>query len=247
MSTSATKGRLPDCFDRTLFPETTAARIYVEMAQQGMLLSQNSQSLQERNLVSPNGGLCASTCITNLIGAMTAQYQNFRQFPARAPDITHWVVNVYNSYTGLDARMGANVNVMADILLGLYPQILDKLYYDSLLAQLDLQLHRFDEEIYVHRIFQAMRQDSLAIATVVAHKPHEFGSGDAHAIILLKVDTDKNQLYISDPNLPNEILRVPYRFHHGTDIVFNVPFTFGEHAVELRQVNIFRRILTDIK
>lgn len=247
MPAQISKGHLPVGFDVTLFPESTAARVFVEMARQGMLLSQTSQTLEERNLLSPNGGLCASTCVTNLMGAMTAQFHNFRAFPGRAPDITHWVVEAYNQNTGHDARMGANVNVMSDVVLGLYPLILNQLNYDPLFTLLDLQLQRFDQEIYAHRIFQAMRHDTLAIASVKAHNSQQFGSNTGHAIIILKVDTEKHHLYISDPNLPNEILRVPYSFYKGTDILFNLPFTFGEHPVELYQINIFRRNLSNYR
>ncbi len=247
MTVQIAKGRLPVGFDVALFPESTAARVFVEMAKQGMLLSQTSQTLEERNLLSPNGGLCASTCVTNLMGAMTAQFHNFRAFPQRAPDITHWVVEAYNQNTGGDARLGANVNVMSAVVMGLYPQILNQLDYDPLFTLLDLQLQSFDQEIYAHRIFQAMRHDTIAIASVKAHKPREFGSTTGHAVILLKVDTEKHHLYISDPNLPNEILRIPYRFHKGTEILFNLPFTFGEHPVELYQINIFRRHLSNYR
>jgi hypothetical protein len=237
---------LPLNFDYELFPEHLAARMFVEMADRNMLLHQADEQLGQRGLLPPNHGLCASTCATNLIGAVTAQYHNFVEFPQKAPDILQRVVDAYTQINQRDARLGARVDLLADVVLSIFYDLAQINGYDNSITEIQLsRSQHIHEQLYAHRIFTAMRGDSIGIGSVRAIDPEAFGSSVGHAIIILKVDTANRHLYISDPNAPNQILRVPYQFTQGTDIAFAVPFTFGEHRVAFYQFTAFQRRLMD--
>ncbi len=230
-------------FDVTQFPEHTSARVFVEIAQRNMLLNQNDGVLDSKGLLVPNGGLCASTCLTNLLGAMTAQEGNFREFLRNAPEITELVVRAYSEHTGVDARLGADVRVLAEISATLLPEVIQKTQYDSMFSHLDISVGRYQRELYPHLLVQKLKGDTMAIVSVRPINPQEAGTELGHAIIILKVDSVKKTILLSDPNKPNEIIETPYYFTKGTDIAFRVPLTYGDHLVHIFQINTFTRII----
>lgn len=233
---------LPADFDFSLFPTSHASRVFVEMARHNLLLEQSAPDLSPLGLLPPNHGLCASTCATNLIGAITAQYENYTGFRERAPIIIHRVVETYTNLTGHDARWGAMMDQMADVILGLFPELAKINGYYSFNDHLQLQRGRhIYHELFDYRIFMAMRDDTIAIGAVKALDPVAAGTALGHAIIVLKVDTVKKHLYISDPNNPNFIRRIPYQYTSSTHIAFRVPDTFGSHLVEFYQLTPFTR------
>lgn len=233
---------LPADFDFSLFPTSHASRIFVEMARHNLLLEQSAPDLSPLGLLPPNHGLCASTCATNLIGAVTAQYETYTGFRERAPTIIHHVVEAYHQLTGQDARWGAMTDQMADVIVGVFPELAKLNRYFSLHESLQLQRGRhMHQELFDYRIFMALKGDTIAIGAVKALDPMAAGIALGHAIIVLKVDTVKKHLYISDPNNPNFIRRIPYHYTSNTHIAFRVPDTFGSHLVEFYQLTPFTR------
>ncbi len=226
-----------------IFPENTSARVFVEMAQRNMLLNQTSAELGAKGLLVPNGGLCASTCLTNILGAMTAQEGNFRAFPRVAPVMTDLVVKAYQQFTGVDARFGADVRVLAEVVTSILPEIVSLSQFDSTFSNLQLSVGRYQEGLYPHLLFQKLKGDTIAVVSVRAENPAEFGTALGHALIVLKVDPSRQVLFISDPNRPNKIIETPYFYTEGTNIAFYVPETFGQHRVQLFQVNTFTRVI----
>lgn len=233
---------LPVNFDFSLFPTAHASRVFLEMARYNLLLEQSAPDLSPLGLLPPNHGLCASACAANLVGAITAQYENYMGFRYRAPQLLNLVVQTYTEQTGQDARYGAMIDPMADVILSLFPELAKLNMYLSFSDELLLQRGpHIKEELYDYRIFSALRGDTIAIGAVKAIDSVASGISLGHAIIVLKVDTEKQHLYISDPNNPNLIRRIPYHYTSSTNIAFRVPDTFGGHLVEFYQLTPFNR------
>lgn len=242
MPARATLNPLPADFDFSLFPTSHASRVFVEMARHHLLLEQSAPDLSPLGLLPPNHGLCASTCATNLIGAITAQYETYTGFRERAPTIVNHVVETYTRLTGQDARLAAMMDQMADVIVNLFPELAKMNGYYSFNEHIQLQRGRhMYQELFDYRIFMALKEDSIAIGAVKALDPIAAGISLGHAIIVLKVDTTKKHLYISDPNNPNFIRRIPYHYTSSTHIAFRVPDTFGPHLVEFYQLTPFTR------
>lgn len=218
-------------------PENTVARVYAEMADRKMLIEQLDQRLTERGLIVDNGGLCGSTCMANVFGAFFAQEGNFRLFPRQAPQIIETVIETYNNHTGLDARRGVFVDQLSDAIHQAFNTLSHQLQFDGTWGQLNLTTSTLNSEFYPHVLLRRMRDDTVGLLTVRTDDPSQM----AHAIVLLKVDIDRQQLIISDPNLPNALQTVPYQFTNGTNIRFLTPITFGYQWVEIVQANFLTR------
>lgn len=219
------------------FPEHTSARVYAELAVRDRLLVQTARELELLDLLNEKGGLCASSSLTNVVASMVAQEGNFVRLMDLSPRVTQLLVEKYYEVYRLDARLGADVSMMADVMASFLPEILTRFQYDSFQADLNITVTKIQSEFYPYRLFNAMRGDSIAIATV-----RPLGeTAEGHAIVILKVDVEAQKLIISDPNHPNQILAVPFRYTEGTDVVFRVPFTYQDRWVQFLQINSFRR------
>ena len=229
-----------ETFDVTAFAENTTARVLAEMAAREMLLKQDSPKLRARDLLIPNGGLCGPVCATNLVGAMMSQNRNFRSFPRLAGDLTEYILTKYRAATGRDGRQSSNIIDLANAIVGALPGLASLNRYDSTFANINVTVRHYDKELYPHTLQRALRDDTVAIATVEAVQGST-GPLQPHAITILKIDTTNRHLYISDPNMPNIISRRSYFFTEGTNIAFHVPFTFGAEPVELTRATTFTR------
>lgn len=229
--------RLP--FSKDIFPENTGSRVFVELAVRGMLLQQKSQELSEKGLIKPNGGLCATSCVANLLGSMMAQEQSFFNFPTVAPHLAELMVTGYNAYTGRDARMGAVVQDMVTVI-GLSDSVLkEAVGYRNEFHDMVLSARNIRDEFYPYRIDQALRGDSIGIASV---RPVNRAEGTVgHGIVILKVDLENRLFYISDPNKPNFIVKTPFRYTDGTNVVFRVPYTYGDIDVSMFGLSVITR------
>ena len=219
------------------FPEGTGARIYAELAVQNRHMNQAANELEALGLIVEKGGLCASACITNVVSSLVAQSGNYVALRQLAPQVTELLILKYRDLYNLDARMGADVGLMSDVITSFLPEILQSFRFDNFHQEINLSVAKMTKEFFPYRLYSLMRGDSIAIATVAP--VGRVGVG--HAIVILKVDLENSKLIISDPNNPNQILAVPYTYSRGTDVTFRVPFTYGDQLVEFRQINAFSR------
>ncbi len=227
------------------FSETSAARVFLELAEHNMLLQQLATELNSRGLLDPNGGLCASTCITNVVGAMTTQPHNFRQFKTNSPEILEMVVRAYYEHTGLDARLGAFMPEMSEATLSIMIHLLQRMQYDSMAQEINISMVPSVREFQASRLFQSMRSDAIAIVSVHPARPRPDQLDSAHAIVVLKIDFDARKIYLSDPNLPNQVIKADFWFTDGANIQFQVPFTYGNQPVVPFEYHTFRRTFHD--
>ena len=223
----------------TLFPTWTSKRFYSELALAGMLLEQQDLRLNEHDLFVPNGGLCATTCMTNILGASTLHLENVKTFTERAPLMLARIVYEYNTQIEEDARLGAQVDLVANVTNSISDELLKLNNYNSFEETVVLTASQIRSEFYPNRIFSALRGDAIAIGSVLpAEGYHLLG----HAVVILGIDNDSRRIVISDPNLPNDILSVPFEYaRRGTEITFTVPYTYGEERVKLYALTTLRR------
>ena len=233
---------MPKGYEVTEFAENTTPRVFVELAGRNMLLNQQAPELDAKGLLKPNGGLCASTCVTNVLGAMTAQEGNFRAFPKNAPEIVELVIDAYGQQTNGDARMSANVNWLARAANTVFPQILQRFQYDSMFENPVLTTLNIKAQATTLYLANALKNDAIAVATV-RHTSADLRKMSYHAIVVLKVDRVQKKIYYSDPNLANLIIVAPYTYSTLKGIRFNVPMTYGNEAVQLIEADIFTRTL----
>ncbi len=231
---------LPVGLDIDNFPENTAARVYVEYAVRDLLLNQQNRSLGLRDLLLPNGGLCASSSITNILGSMMAQEHNFIHVFEMAPQTTHQLLTWYQEQTGLDGRLGANVPILTDIVVSRQHEILAAYSYLSQFHQVNFSVSRYHNEFFPYRMGRYLRGDSIGVLVVNPIEGPRKNSS-YHAIVLLGVDLENNRLFISDPNNPNQIIAAPFEYTQGTNITFRVPFTYGSDRVEIHSLDVLTR------
>lgn len=223
----------------TLFPTWTSKRYYSELALAGLLLEQQDTRLNEYDLFVPNGGLCATTCMTNILGASTLQLENVMTFTRQAPLILSRIVHEYNLQVQQDARYGAHVDLVADVTNSISDELFALNQFISFEEAITLSASQIKSEFYPNRIFSAIRGDTIAIGSVM---PLEGESNLGHAIVILGVDNDNKKLIISDPNFPNDILSVPFKYNAvGTEFTFTVPYTYGDQRVKLYAFTSLRR------
>lgn len=238
------------------FPEHTVSRAYVEFATRNMLLQQTSKKLDKRALLKPNGGLCASSCFTNVIGAITAQSNNFLMFPKLAPQVIHIIIEAYNKYTRDDARMGTYMNSLARVIQNMGEKIFSHFEYIGFpFERMSIKFKEINTGFHPDQIHRVMEGDSIAIASVkrivetdpdskTTQRTDEYNF--IHAIVLLKVNVEGKYLVISDPNLPNKIMVVPFKRTRDGNIRFRIPTSY-KHVVELYTLNILTRVFeTDL-
>lgn len=228
-----------------LFQNGTTKRVYAELALGGMLLQQTDARLNEHNLFVPNGGLCASTCMTNVLGAASLPAENVLSFKTQSPLMLARLVQEYNAQLNEDARIGAHVDSVADIANSIFHELIALNQHFSLDQDITIAATTKKEALFPNRIFSALKGDSIAIGSV---RPIDKSIRSAHAIVILGVDYENKKLIISDPNVPNDILSVPFKFiagdteaSFGTEISFTVPYTYGDQKVKLFALTTLQR------
>ncbi len=223
------------------FPENTTSRVFVEYAVRDKLLQQSEEGLGHLGLLVPNGGLCASASITNVLGAMMATEENFLEIYHGAPYATEQLVDWYEAATGRDARLGANVPILTDIVSQRWQELKNIFFFNNPFEEISLSVARYTSEFYPYRIQRYLRGDSIGIMVVHPVEGGSLSRENYHAMVLLGFDLEKQKIIFSDPNNPNQILSAPFEYTRGTDIRFRAPFTFGEEFVEIFSLDVLTR------
>lgn len=241
MPSRARLGSLPIGLNLEDFPDNSTSRVFVEYAVRNLLLQQSEDDLGQLGLLVPNGGLCATASITNVLGAMMATEENFIEIFHSAPYATEQLVDWYTSATERDARLGANVPILTDIVSQRWQELKSIFLFNRPLEDISMSVARYTSEFYPYRIQRYLRGDSIGI--MVVHPAVESTSSreNFHAMVLLGFDLENKKIIFSDPNNPNQIISAPFDYTQGTDIRFRAPFTFGDEFVEIYSLDVLTR------
>ncbi len=219
-----------------VFAKNEFARNFVRFAERGMLLHQADPQLGERGLLTPFGGLCASTCMANSVFSMTVVASRAREVHDVYYDFMQMVIHRYNRETHSDARNGAFVNLMADVI----HKLLKKSQVISMAKAHEIDVfHMLAKE---NRIAEFLNRNSLVIGTVRTLRYFEENIHSSHAIVILAIDRQNQVIYFSDPNNPNVIAKERYVVNPMKELIFKVPDTYGYHNVKLVSASGFYEI-----
>lgn len=187
------------------FTRTSVAGWYYSLASEGKLIRQQDKTLEDRNLLIENGGLCGPTCMVNMsIAGLARKGMMFEKAPDQA---IHDIVTTYEKFFAADAREG----VYLDALTTAGRRIYGRLFLPRPILKLP-----GDMEYY-------LESGSGLIMVAIHFKT----SHTAHAMAILKVDKKTQTLIVSDPNAPELIYRVPYIMDKDNNMAFK-PLHFTE-------------------
>lgn len=177
-----------------------------KLAEQNLLLRQTDPRMRE-HLV-PNGGLCATTCPTNMTLAVIAK--NFGvEYVAKidSSKILKTYIELYRQKTGRDPEYGANPDVIGTLIGDYWLQ--EKPF--GLNYNIGVPNTGYRENIDPRKLQEALNQPmSIGYASI---RPD--GATMGHAIVIISADSVARTVTFSDPNFPNQIQTVSYQTTNG--------------------------------
>ncbi len=98
------------------FPSQHAGIEFARLSAQGLLLNQKDRRLAQRNLLPSKGGLCGSTCMTNVAASMLSHSGalNAQTASTKTPEMVEYLVKTYTQATGKDGRRDVYMNQMGE-------------------------------------------------------------------------------------------------------------------------------------
>jgi hypothetical protein len=164
------------------------------IAADGLLIQQNDWRLAQRNLLVPNGGLCATTCAVNVMHAISRYLHGTGHEFGSIPDFKiHQMVNKAWENHRRDARTGLDLytlsNVMRDVSSGL-----------------PMTVQHYMASANHGGTFRdfALAEDEIILAAVESGF-NQNGAQTYHALVITAVDIRNGRVTYSDPNFPNQI------------------------------------------
>lgn len=177
----------------------TIQQHFYSLQQSGRMLQQTDWRLAQRELLIPNGGLCATTSAVNVLHAAFSHLgRDTSVFTSKSPDIVARMVSQAWQRLGKDARVGLDFSSLSTVI-------------DDVANQLHPEVGVKADRPYNWRTSSGVNwdelkgdNDTLALLCVTT------GADSAHAITLLNVDRYRGVVIYSDPNHPNQALEAPY-------------------------------------
>lgn len=169
------------------------------LAAEGRLLGQLDPILMPRKLLQPNGGLCASTCIVNVVRTFHEYHDlSIRAFEV-APDFKIQKIMDYVREThNYDARYGMDLITAADVINKAIT------HYDRrLVIEAEYRSYNLNERSLQNR------HNSLHMVSVQAGSPDML-----HAIVILNIIPSQQTLTYFDPNFPQHFFTRHYETVH---------------------------------
>lgn len=226
----------------SFFSGSNYSENYQAFAAGGQLLNQSDARLGRRNLLVPNGGLCASTCFVNVIGSVAINGTDAAQFNAGAPQIIELVLAAYSNAhreelknAGIagqliialdkngrlsDGRFGASAMVLAKNLKPLFEAFGGTVQVSVPATEGKLA------EAFQHRNSIMIAASRLFDNGGAVGGPH----GAGHAIVVLDLDPALRVIRISDPNNPNHVYNAAYHLDQNGKINFTSPLSYSKNG-----------------
>jgi hypothetical protein len=178
---------------RDLFTKRTAIEAYRDLALGDQLINQLDPRLEKLDLIVPDGGLCATTCAANVLRSfyefLGLPHSTFRA-DRRIRDMT-----VFAREWDVDARMGLGLDDTSRVM----KMMADRLEDFTLKTQVKHGPINEADLISYH--------DELNIISVTTAHP-----AVNHALVVLEIFPDSQQIVISDPNEEGKIIYTFYEF-----------------------------------
>lgn len=168
---------------------------------ENLLISQGDDSLQQRGLLVPEGGLCATT---SAVHALHAAFRHLGRDTSIFQSQSDWVIHrmIYGAWQSsrkarnrIDARFGVSFDVLMDVVNRVGNE------FDS-----GVGIHA--EKRYGWRLFDDIELSALRptlntlILLSVSTPPDARGGRTAHALTLLDIESERWTISYSDPNDP---------------------------------------------
>ena len=249
----APKAPEPPLVSSADFTGSEVSRNYLRMAEQQQLLNQSDPRLNAQGLLLPNGGLCASTCYVNVIGATTLAPESIGQFSSVTPQIIGAIVTAYKSahrqdlnslgaigqlITAIDpqgvlsdGRRGASLFTLAKMTKPVFQQL--GAAASDLLPATEVNLAN------------SSRANGIMVAGSSLYKAAGQSVGGPHgqhALVILKIDTSSRTIWISDPNRPNRVYTRNYNLNSEGKPYFSSLLDYdGPTTIQLNDYQLIQR------
>lgn len=171
---------------------------YLDLMESQKLIHQTSNALKKKGLLKRNGGLCSFTAQVNTIQSVSQYFQISKsKFLERPGYFEYEIVEEARAYMKDDpAYEGAlltDVEKYTEVVLEKYglDQIISIDHTDK---KSDIDPKKFKNYYWKMRILGLLSKNGQ----------------HGHTVVLLKADTKNNTFYISDPNYPNKVIKIPY-------------------------------------
>lgn len=164
----------------------------------GQILNQKDERLFQAGLLGvPGGGLCGSTCAYNLLRAVQERggvaLRNF------VPEPGQELVATYRQFAArqVDIRKGMNLGMIEEYLRSRLPgsMTIGKMYPS-------------ETAITIKHIDFPGRASILGLIWDDPRMPQGLAG---HAVLVRRVDRDRNKIFVVDPNYPDRELSLTYR------------------------------------
>lgn len=213
--------------------------MYLQMAQKKALQPQYNEELERRGLIVPDGGLCLSACVTNLLGSLLLQPRQISLFPTGSVNLLENVVSIYSELSGSDARHGAYGYKFTQMIPEIVSRVTQGQWAKDTVADELLFTEYIPAAISSEGLDFILENDSIAIANIRPVERNVFVELGGHAIVILSVNRASKVLYISDPGVPNKIQIRPYN-ESTRGLTFKLPSAYEDHALMIGHINAFR-------
>lgn len=204
---------------------------YLELMEKGKLIHQTDNRLKKRKLLKKNGGLCSFTAQVNAIQAVSQYYGISKSKFLKRPDyFMYEIIEEARNFMIEDPRYeGAYLSDIAKYTSSV-------LEYHGLDGVIRLTYTDDPEKIDPNKFKNYYWK--IRVLGVLNKKGDE-----GHTIVALKIDSQHNFFYISDPNYPNKVVKVPYRkSKKGLELYLSEDFPGFQPAIvdEMIEVNVLR-------
>ena len=204
-----------------VFAGNPLAERYYSFAARKQLLSQNDTSLNRFDLIVANGGLCATTCVGNLLGVLVGEGEIQKDLPALVAGLVLLYKRIIEETikTGMDYLKVQNpalyqaslsdIKRLTDARRGAYLEPLTR----RVRPIVENSGGKIGEvTIAMEENLGKVRNGILVAAVKVTDEKQLpiLGANEGHAINILKVDTVNQIVYVSDPKRANDIYARKY-------------------------------------
>ncbi|MCB0379486.1 MAG: hypothetical protein KDD33_13420 [Bdellovibrionales bacterium] len=234
---------LPPVQEPTFFEGSSLATAYFELASHNKLINQMDPRLLNHNLLVPNGGLCASACAANLLGAAILLNSNKSprdfQFDFYSPQFIDAVVQIYGKQLNKSFDESWDGQLLGSLLRALLPELTDARYgangdillegLQSTFRGLGVNLIRgiyLNEKNLLDSTRRGVMFSTVEVLNVNGAPIH--GVHSLHAIVILKMDSVNQLITYSDPNNPNVIQTKSYVVDTNGEVYFPSQVHYGQ-------------------
>lgn len=229
------------------FEGSELANTFVEIARVRRLLNQSDSRLNNMGLMVRGGGLCGPTCASNIFMSVVIhngihyrgqKLENPKDIPKNLDvKLVEKIIDWYNESQINHYSQSTNKILEAWLLKEIEPRLFDpkfgvlpEFFVDAIKDSYQKMDTRLIENLSIQaNNLERYTNQGLLLGTVEVSRVSDGLRPEVdalHAIVVLKVDTAKKEITVSDPNTPNHIWTTRYAATGRSSIIFRSPNSY---------------------